>query len=478
MKKIFSYALVALITSIFTLTGYIYLQNKQIDNTQTNFQQEEPVQTVKTNFVSAPNYAAETTDFTAAASATVDAVVHVKNTAFKTVYNPLEELFYGRSGGRQYKQVGMGSGVIISPDGYIITNNHVVKDATDIEITLNDKKVYKAKLIGSDEANDIALVKIEAEALPYITFANSDQVKVGDWVLAVGNPYNLTSTVTAGIISAKGRDLDGNTNIDSYLQTDAAVNPGNSGGALVNTKGELVGINTAISSKTGAYVGYSFAVPSNIAKKVVEDLVEFGNVQRAYLGIQFIELDGNIAEEMNIDHSEGIYISHVSDQGAAAEAGLQEKDIIVGINGNKVSKFSDLKGQLNSHRPGETIDVTVLRNNNKQDFKVKLKNKFGKVDFSKTAYIDNILGLQLKELPDKMKQKYHIDYGVQIKKISNPSFKKSGIKENAVLLAIERQKVKSVDDVEQLLHYYENSEYVTLQILNANGEVEYISLKI
>jgi Do/DeqQ family serine protease len=475
MKKVFSYLIIAFFSSVISLVGFYYFVN---DSNQIIEAQESNFKTIKTNFVNSP-YEAESTDFTQAAKATVDAVVHVKNTSVKTYHNPIDEFFYGRgSSGHQYKRVGTGSGVIISADGYIITNNHVVAEATEIEITLNNKKMYKAKLIGADESNDIALVKIDDTDLPYISFADSDNVKIGEWVLAVGNPYNLTSTVTAGIISAKGRDLDGNNNIESYIQTDAAVNPGNSGGALVNTRGELVGINTAISSQTGSYVGYSFAVPSNIAKKVIEDLIEFGNVQKAFLGIQFVELDGQNSEKLDTSVSEGIYVTKVIEGGAAMEAGIKKDDIIIKMNQTEITKFSDLKGQLNALRPGEKIDITVLRDDDEKVFTVTLKNKFGNETYNETDYIDNILGLKLKEISEKQMKKYNIDFGVSIQKIDNKSFSRYGIKEGAIILAIERQKVHTVADVESLIQQHENSQYVTLQILNTNNKVEYISLKL
>ncbi len=476
MKKIASYFIIAVIASTFTLIGFNYYMQKS--DQEIEIIQEKAPEITQTNFVHSPLYAAENTDFTHAAEATVDAVVHVKNTAIKTLRNPLDQFFYGHGNSRKFKQVGTGSGVIISPDGYIITNSHVVADATQIEITLNNKKVYKATLIGSDDSNDISLVKIDATDLPHITFADSDAVKIGEWVLAVGNPYNLTSTVTAGIVSAKGRDLVGNNNIESFIQTDAAVNPGNSGGALVNTRGELIGINTAISSKTGSFVGYSFAVPSNIARKVVEDLIEFGNVQRAFLGIQFIELNGQNASELDSPVTEGIFITKVLSGGAALEAGIKENDIITQINNTKITKFSDLKGQLNASRPGESITISVLRNGEKKTFPVVLKNKFGNEVFSDTDYIDNILGLQLEAISERQKQKFQIDYGVSISKIDNDSFSRYGIKENAIILAIERQKIQSIADVERLMRQFENNEYVTLQILNTNGKVEYVSLRL
>ncbi|MCC7520305.1 MAG: Do family serine endopeptidase [Flavobacteriaceae bacterium] len=474
MKNIFSYGAIALLSAGITLGAYkMFLEPK-------NFVEyaENGNGFVKTAFNNNPLIAAENSDFSNAAEATVDAVVHVKNTAVQTYVDPFEQFFYGTNKGREYTQVGTGSGVIISPDGYIITNYHVVANATEISITLNNKKEYKAKLIGSDEAIDIALVKIEATDLPFITFADSDQVKLGEWVLAVGNPYNLTSTVTAGIVSAKGRDLGNNGRIESYIQTDAAVNPGNSGGALVNTRGELIGINTAISSQTGSYVGYSFAVPSNIAKKVVEDLVEFGNTQRAYLGIRFVELNAENAKELHTDITEGIYINKIIEKGAASESNLKINDIIVQINNVKIKKLADLNGQMNAHRPGDQIQVTVLRNGTEQVIPVVLKNEFGKETYGATEFIDNVLGMELSELSSQQKKLYNITYGVSIVKLNNDSFKKYGINEGAVILAVERQKVSKVDDVEQYLRMYKDNPYVTLQILNTDNRVEYISISL
>src|SRR6187402_2646971 len=281
MKHISSLFLVSLLSGATTLGAYkLFIEDDGV------FSKKNVVTVAEPNYSRNVGLSAETADFTAAADKTVHSVVHVKNVSYRTVSNPMMEFFYGYKGGQQQEQVGTGSGVIISEDGYIVTNNHVIKDASEIEITLNNKKSYKAKLIGTDSKMDIALLKIDAnEKLPYSTFANSDSVKVGEWVLAVGNPYNLNSTVTAGIVSAKARNLDAR-GIQSFIQTDAAVNPGNSGGALVNTRGELIGINTMISSMTGSYVGYSFAVPSNNARKIIEDIMEFGNVQRGILGVE------------------------------------------------------------------------------------------------------------------------------------------------------------------------------------------------
>ena len=361
MKRFFGILGVAFLGGAMALTGYKMLLEKP----QVIVESAEPtLQTVKASYTPAViNSTSTPTDFTEAAEKTVHAVVHVKNTAVRTQQDPYS-FFFGGNGTREYKQVGTGSGVIISPDGYIVTNNHVIENASEIEITLNNRKKLKAQLIGADKANDIALLKVEAEFdLPNLPFANSDNVKIGEWVLAVGNPYNLTSTVTAGIVSAKGRDLDGNKNIEAFIQTDAAVNPGNSGGALVNTRGELVGINTAISSRTGSFIGYSFAVPSNIAKKIIDDLLEFGNVQEAIIGIEFLPDNNQI---------EGVKIESVTKGQGAEKAGLLEGDIITKVNDVKIAKFSDLKGQLTAKRPGEYINVTVDRGGEELTKVVKL----------------------------------------------------------------------------------------------------------
>ena len=370
MKKALSLVLVSALGGLLTLTAYkLFLEKPEIIYEQ---QKGDVLENFNTTFYNTANLAAETTDFTTAAERTLNAVVHVKNKSIYTSRNPMEEMFYGRSSARKHVQIGMGSGVIISEDGYIITNNHVIANATEIEITLNDKQTYKAKLIGTDVTNDIALIKIDATNLPYVTFADSDNIQVGEWVLAVGNPYNLTATVTAGIISAKGRDVLGNYRTESYIQTDAVVNSGNSGGALVNTRGELIGINTMISSTTGSYIGYSFAVPSNIAKKVIEDIMEYGNVQRAFIGINFRELNGDNHDYFQVDNTEGVIITNVLENTGASKAGIQIRDIIVKANTVDISTFADLNGFLNTKRPDDVIDFTVVRDGEEKVIPVKL----------------------------------------------------------------------------------------------------------
>jgi S1-C subfamily serine protease len=298
MKNFIPYFMLALLSGIITLSAYKLLFEAE---TETSF----TVATADNHYSRNVGLSSDVLDFTEAAEKTLNNVVHVKNVSYRRISNPIMEYFYGSGGEQKQQQVGMGSGVIISPDGYIVTNNHVIKDAEEIEVTLNNKKTYTAKLVGTDSKMDIALIKVETdEKLPYAVFGDSDQVRVGEWVLAVGNPYSLNSTVTAGIISAKARNLDTN-GIQSFIQTDAAVNPGNSGGALVNTRGDLIGINTMISSPTGSYTGYSFAVPSNVTRKIIEDIMEFGNVQRGILGVEGLELNGTISKEQNLKTTQG-----------------------------------------------------------------------------------------------------------------------------------------------------------------------------
>jgi Do/DeqQ family serine protease len=405
--------------------------------------------------------------------------VHVKNVAIAPA-NPLREFFYGSASGDGPVVVGAGSGVIVSGDGYIITNSHVISGAKKIEVTMNDKRTFEAEIIGIDKSTDIALLKIKAGELPYLGFGDSNNLQVGEWVLAVGNPYNLTSTVTAGIVSAKARDIRvmGNTNqIESFIQTDAAVNPGNSGGALVNTRGELIGINTAISSQTGSYVGYSFAIPSNIAKKVIEDLLEFGNVQRAYLGINFDELDSEKAEKYGVSTAQGVIITNVAENGAASEAGLKMNDVIVKVDEIKISKFSDLQGYLGSKRPGDEIQVTVLRNNQDAKFKLKLKNQFGKESIVEKGFSTFYFG-DLDPISEKNAKRFKLDYGLEITNLKNKSLnQRYGIVNGDIILAIEDQKVETQDELDELLQQYQSKEYINVLILKQNGTYGYIRLR-
>ena len=473
MKKIINLILVSALGGALTLGAYLVFFDRSEDIPITN---NIPV-VIPTNY-DQRNFVSGNMDFTDIAEKTIHAVVHVKNVS-TAPSNPLYEFFYGQSEQKGQMVMGTGSGVIISPDGYIITNNHVISGAKKIEVTLNNKTTYEAEIIGVDKSTDIALIKIIATELPFLPFGDSNNLKVGEWVLAVGNPYNLTSTVTAGIVSAKARDINmlGNSNrIESFIQTDAAVNPGNSGGALVNTRGELIGINTAISSQTGSYVGYSFAVPSNISKKVIEDILEYGNVQRAYLGINFDDLNSEKAEKYGVSSSQGVIITRVIEQGAAYEAGLKDKDIIIKIDNVAINKFSDLQGFLGSKRPGDQIKVTVIRNEENRDFDVKLKNQFGKVEFGKSDYSSYYFGV-LESIPQRDAKKHNINYGVIIVNLTNNTLKqKYGIKNGDYILAVEDQKVKNEEDVEKLLRTYQNKEYINVLILKQNGTYGYIRL--
>jgi Do/DeqQ family serine protease len=375
------------------------------------------------------------------------------------------DFFYGFQGGQmqQQEQIGTGSGVIISEDGYIVTNNHVVKDASEIEITLNNKKTYKAKLVGTDSKMDISLLKIDAsEKLPYSVFADSDAVKIGEWVLAVGNPYNLTSTVTAGIVSAKARNLDTN-GIQSFIQTDAAVNPGNSGGALVNTRGELIGINTMISSQTGSYIGYSFAVPSNITRKIIEDIMEFGNVQRGILGVEGGELNGNASKDLGISETEGFYIKKVTKNSGAEKAGLTKGDIIKKIDNQNIGSYAELSGYINTKRPNDKVLLTFVRSGKSMTATVVLtKNELFNTEFK---------GIEMENIDATDKKKFRIDSGVKIKEITNDNLKPyyEELKGN-IILSIDNVPVNDVESASRILNKKDENQSISIEMLNKFGQ--------
>jgi serine protease Do len=465
MKKFGSLFVVALLSGATTLGAY-----KLLFDENTAFSKSENSVSVATpNFSKTVELGAENIDFVDAADKAVHSVVHVKNVSYRTVSNPILEYYYGYRGGQQQEQVGTGSGVIISEDGYIVTNNHVVKDAQNIEITLNNGKSYTAKLVGTDEKMDISLIKIEVdEKLPYATFADSDNVKVGEWVLAVGNPYNLNSTVTAGIISAKARNLD-TSGLQSFIQTDAAVNPGNSGGALVNTRGELIGINTMISSNTGSYVGYSFAVPSNITRKIIEDILEYGMVQRGMLGVQGSDLNPNISKELGLNRSEGFYIGDVIKNSGAAKAGLKKGDIIVKIDKKTINTFADLNGYINSKRPNDQVQVTIMRDE---------KQITAAVTLSKNDVVPSKLrGMELENLSSADKQKLQISSGVKIKSVENPRL--AEVQRDlvgGVILKINNIPVTDVQQVNKLIGSQEESKVIQLEILTNSRQLVRIIL--
>lgn len=401
-------------------------------------------------------------DFTYAAKRSLDAVVHVKvEMTGRTRAQGYYGLMYGNPY-QDYKMQASGSGVIISSDGYIVTNNHVIKDADKIDVILNDKRSYTAKLIGRDPATDIALLKITAKDLPTISYGDSEKIKVGEWVLAVGNPFNLTSTVTAGIVSAKGRSLkmlQENNSIESFIQTDAAVNPGNSGGALVNLAGELVGINTAIASKTGSYTGYSFAVPVSIVKKVVADLKEFGKVQRALLGVSIRDMDANLAEKLGIDKPEGVYIAGINKGGAAEVAGIETGDIILKVNDVAVNKVSELQEQIGKHRPGDKVKITVNRDGSNEEFEVTLRNSLGTTEFVNKEVVD-VLGASFEKVSKKELRRLRISNGVKVVELGAGKLLSSGIQEGFIIVTINRQRVNSADDVRKIIKNSKRAIYV------------------
>ncbi|MFM2048419.1 MAG: hypothetical protein RI955_967, partial [Bacteroidota bacterium] len=429
LKLYLSVAVVAIISTLLTVGVFSFITQSKFSNWNTNSTPSNLA-----SFNSIPVNAS--TDFTRSASMVTPAVVHIKTTTqpqqqtnlrFNNPFgNIFGDDFFGSSPYQMMPQQSSGSGVIISEDGYIVTNNHVIENADKVDVVLNDKRTLSAKVIGKDPSTDLALLKIDEKNLPFIYFGNSDSVKVGQWVLAVGNPFNLESTVTAGIVSAKGRNINiikdkNNTAIESFIQTDAAVNPGNSGGALVSTSGELIGINSAIATPTGTYAGYSFAIPVNIVKKVIDDLTNYGVVQRAFLGINPEELTGEIADKEGLKNLKGVYVGRIIEKGAAAEAGLQQGDVITKIDGKNISSVPELLESVGSKRPGDDIKIEYLRKGKMLESSVQLKNRDGNTKLISKAEVEseafNSLGASFEELSSSEKSKYRIDSGVKISSI-------------------------------------------------------------
>lgn len=429
------------------------------------------------------------TDFTTAAEKSVNAVVHIKTTATKQnpyYQNPFYHFFYGNNNQPEFQMQGAGSGVIISENGYIVTNNHVIEGADEIEIVMNNQKTFKAIIVGADPQTDIALLKVEAEKLPYLLYGNSNETKVGEWVLAVGNPFNLTSTVTAGIVSAKGRNInilnhDPNTGmspIESFIQTDAAVNPGNSGGALVNTKGELVGINTAIKSNTGSYAGYSFAVPVNIVKKTIADIIEFGSVQRAFIGVSIGNIDEKIAKENNLNSLNGVYINELSENGAAEKAGLKKGDIITYIENMPVNNVAELQENIGQFRPGNKIEVTVLRDGKELVYEITLRSIEGNTEIANKNTAKNIklLGAQLEELNEEVAQKLKITNGIKVSKLYDGKLKNMGVKEGFIITKVDNTPIKNTEQFSKIIQNKKGG--ILLEGIYPNGTKAYYGLGV
>lgn len=422
--------------------------------------EQSPVQYKQVTYVPGPE---QSINFVAAAEQSINAVVHVKTTFRNSpqtqYYDPFRDFFWGPQPRNQYPQQSSGSGVIISGDGYIVTNNHVVENGETIEIILNDKRTFKAKIIGTDPSTDLALLKIEGQSLSYIMYGNSDEVKVGEWVLAVGNPFNLNSTVTAGIISAKARNInilknkEGFAPIESFIQTDAAVNPGNSGGALVNSSGQLIGINAAIASNTGSYTGYSFAIPVNIVKKVVNDLIEFGEVQRGFLGVSIRDIDANFAKEKEINLLSGVYVNDVTPDGAAQAAGIRSGDIITKIGEHTVANTSMLLENVGLFRPGDKINVTVIREGKQIDVPLVLKNKDGETGLLKKEKkeVVSVLGGVFESITKEEKVKLNIENGIKIVSLQAGKLRSAGIKEGFIITAVDKRKVNTIEELQKVL---------------------------
>ena len=405
----------------------------------------------------------DTPDFVNAAEKSVDAVVHIKTKIIKqtTTYNDffgaLLQQFYGMPGQTQKQYLeAYGSGVVLTPDGYIVTNNHVVEGADEVEITFNNHVKKAATIIATDPTTDLALIKVEGSDYDFLTFGDSDNVRIGEWVLAVGNPFQLSSTVTAGIVSAKARDisiLGEGTSVESFIQTDAAVNPGNSGGALVNLKGELVGINAAIASHTGSYEGYSFAIPSNIVRKVVDDLLLYGETQRGYLGVQVGEMTEELAEKCGLDTPQGLYVAVVTAGGAAEKSGVKNGDAIISINGKKVNTYTQLIESVRQYRPGDQVNVEVVRAGQHMNFDVTLLNESGNVEIVKKGdkFFNSELGLTLQAIDQNDKSKFGLKNGLKIAIIHEGRFEGSGIPEGFIILSVNGMSVNSKEDLQKAL---------------------------
>lgn len=418
--------------------------------------------------------AGQPVDLTYAAEKSLPSVVHIKyvqNSKVQTVdvqsdpfadfFDPFGGFFGRGQGGTQKRQVqtpkrvATGSGVIISADGYIVTNNHVVDGADELTVTLDNNKEYSARIVGADKSTDLALIKVDGKNLPAITIANSDDIKVGEWVLAIGNPLGLNNTVTAGIVSAKARSLGGG-GVESFIQTDAAINRGNSGGALVNTRGELIGINAALYSETGSYAGYGFAIPTTIMNKVVEDLKQYGTVQRAMIGIQggdvknFVDAEKEKGNEVDLGTMSGIYVAKVVEDGAAADAGIAEGDVIVEVDGQKVTKMAELQEIIAKKRPGDKVALTYLHNKKKLSKTVTLKNEQGNVKVMKNADLD-VLGANFREITAAQKQQLGISYGLEVTKVNNGKMKEAGVSPRFIIQRINDESVKTIDDLQKIV---------------------------
>lgn len=471
LKNILLVVVISAATAILSVWGYATYMNS---HTQSSLQQDGKLPVNYAGFFDKNNIPAGPVDFTAASTAATPAVVHIKTrTKERQVTNnlpkrrnpfsdlfgdddPFSDFFGGPRTSIIPEQRASGSGVLISNDGYIVTNNHVVEDADEITVTTSNRKTYKATVVATDKNTDIAVIKIDGSNFPYLVYGNSDDVKLGQWVLAIGYPLNLDVTVTAGIVSAKARSIGinkGDHPLESFIQTDAAVNPGNSGGALINTAGELIGINSAIASPTGSYAGYSYAIPVNIVKKIVSDLMKFGAVQRAYIGISYPpdDLPEDKKKELGIKDGPGVFVNGVADDGAAKQAGLQKGDFIVKVNGVDVNSGPELQEQIARYKPGDKITVTYDRNGNETTANLTLKNKAGTYAEVKQESALDKLGAELADVDKATAQKNDIAGGVVVKKLGNGLLKSTRMQEGFVITSVDGQEVKNLEDLKNIL---------------------------
>jgi len=487
MKKYMPFILIALMSSFFSLTVY-HLSVGKKEQAFMNHVYDMP----KATAVSMPGAPLSTPSFELAAERSVHGVVHI-TTEFErksSVYDDFFDSFKDYLNSPHYNKrrpsrgvLGMGSGVIISEDGYIVTNNHVVDGADHVEVTLNDKRTYEAQIIGKDPTTDLALIRINEVDLPFIPFGNSDDADIGQWVLAVGNPFNLTSTVTAGIVSAKARNIHilrnpGGSTIESFIQTDAAVNRGNSGGALVNTNGELIGINAAIASGTGYYAGYSFAIPVNIVKKVVNDLMLYGEIQRAYIGVQILDVNSELAEKVGLEQPLGVYVAGMMEGGSAEEAGMERGDIIVQVNGTKINSTAELMESIGQYNPGEIVQVGILRDSKPLEFSVVLKNEKGDTELiqkQKDVFLSD-LNASFSALSQKELTALGLKNGLRVSDIDAGVLSRVGVRKNFIIVRIDQQPINTVDDIQKVLKAQKGG--VLIEGIYPNGMRAYYGMGI
>jgi Do/DeqQ family serine protease len=476
MKRFGSLLLVSVVSSALTIGTFLFINSNSNKTVKIEHVSGTPV--VGATYTVNKSGEIVPLEFTEVAKKVMPAVVHIKSTQVQNVKNynyrhqsdPFRDFFqddmFKRFFGPEFKfespqpqqrgpqaRVGSGSGVIINADGYIVTNNHVIANADDIEVTLDDNQVFKAKVVGTDPSTDLALLQIKEKGLPYLPLVNSDEVEVGEWVLAVGNPFNLNSTVTAGIVSATGRNINilkDQSAIESFIQTDAAINPGNSGGALVNLQGGLIGINTAIASPTGAYAGYGFAVPANIVSKVIEDLLKYGMVQRGYLGLMIRSVDGNLAKEKDLKVTEGVYVDSIANNSAAGEAGIEVGDVILKVNDVDVTASAKLLEVIGRHHPGDKVALVVNRYGKELELLVTLRNQEGKTKLYEkgTKEILDVLGVELEEIDKSTAKKLDIDGGIRITKLFTGKLKRhTDVKVGFIITKVDGKLYKTVDDL-------------------------------